>query len=546
MSISHPLPNATSTPINRNRSCNISEIRQPDARQMTIYDYDEDASLLECTDAPQSLLPIIQQSESQLHSKRLSVNSANSLNFSIGSCRTPLIEIRDIEIPREISLPTSSTSDIHISGNSKIRIKLFEDDCSTLKGSSIAKTKSNKNNNLIMLDPCKCRQNCRELVPTHQRQKIFNYYVACSFGNKRRFFDAFSEQIGTKTQTTDTQSKRKYTRIYSLPLENGDKQKVCQKMFLATLGLKTENIIMYYLKQNTLNGGLPLLTDKRGSYKKSKIFKIKDNIKTQINSFHPQVSHYTQTHAPNRRYLDAPLSLMVCYKDYIGRYEKISYRHYSRIFKQFNIGFGFPKPNLCDICANAKIHKQTHVNLSIDNECNICIFHNFHIKQANSMRLDYIRDRNTYESESLVFTADLQKVLLLPILPTKECFFKSRLVCFNETFGLLTIKSDYCVIWHEAISDRKATSIISSIYNLIQNTCIGIKNVTFWCDNCTAQNKNWKFFYAMCSIVNHHSSLNTITIKYLEKGHTYMRSDCIHGVIGKKIKKLLIFAILMI
>ena len=539
LSISHPLPNATSTPLNLNRGKNFSKFRQFNSQEMTKHQFDEDSSILNHTHQNQPLLSNNALSNSQLNIEKFKNPTTNLLNLSICTSSSPsqLIEIPDIDIPKEISLIPDSTMNISILENDDNLLKLFEDNLSTVKGNSSAKAKFDMKKNLHMLDPCKCRLNCSALIPTNQRQRIFNYYIACSYGNKRRFFDAFIEQIIKKTHKTDAQSNRKYTRTYFLPLENGDKQRVCQKMFLATLGIKSENIISYYLKQKTLNGGLPILSDKRGSYKKTKIFKIKDNIKTQINSFHPQVSHYTQTHAPYRRYLDAPFSLMICYKDYISRNDKISYRHYCRIFKQFNIGFGLPKPDLCDICANEKIHKLTHKNLAIDNDCEMCNLHSVHIKQANSMRIDYIRDRNTYEEQSIVYTADLQKVLLLPILPTKECFFKSRLVCFNETFGSLSTKSDICVIWHEAISGRKASSIISSFYCLIQNTCIGINNVTFWCDNCTAQNKNWKFFYAMCLIVNHHLTIKTITVKYLEKGHTYMRSDCIHGAIGKKIKK---------
>lgn len=154
------------------------------------------------------------------------------------------------------------------------------------------------------------------------------------------------------------------------------------------------------------------------------------------------------------------------------------------------------------------------------------------------MRDDYHNDRSLEAlDKTITFTADLQKVLLLPILPTKECFFKSRLVCFNETFGSLSNKPDYAVLWHEAISGRKAISIISTIYALIQNTCDDMDHLIIWADNCAAQNKNWRLYFASCVIVNTHKDLKSITFKYLEKGHTYMRSDCIHGAIGKKLKR---------
>ena len=62
-------------------------------------------------------------------------------------------------------------------------------------------------------------------------------------------------------------------------------------------------------------------------------------------------------------------------------------------------------------------------------------------------------------------------------------------------------------------------------------------NILFWADNCAGQNKNWTLFTAMVQTVTADWGPDVVTIKYLEKGHTYMKADSVHGRIGKKMKK---------
>ena len=117
----------------------------------------------------------------------------------------------------------------------------------------------------------------------------------------------------------------------------------------------------------------------------------------------------------------------------------------------------------------------------------------------------------------------------------KEHFFISTLVVFNETFASLKGDVDYVLLWHEGTTGRRATDVASSYIKCI-NLC-GKSHVTIWGDNCSAQNKNWWLFSALCWCVNQPWGPQSMTIKYLERGHTFMRADCVHGSIGKRMKK---------
>jgi hypothetical protein len=61
--------------------------------------------------------------------------------------------------------------------------------------------------------------------------------------------------------------------------------------------------------------------------------------------------------------------------------------------------------------------------------------------------------------------------------------------------------------------------------------------ILFWADNCCGLNKNWCLYTALCTCVNAEWGPEEITIKYLERGHTYLKADSIHAAIGKKMKK---------
>ena len=57
-------------------------------------------------------------------------------------------------------------------------------------------------------------------------------------------------------------------------------------------------------------------------------------------------------------------------------------------------------------------------------------------------------------------------------------------------------------------------------------------------DNCVAQNKNWLLFAALFQYVNCQNRINRIEIRYLEKGHTFMRADAIHGLISRHLRRI--------
>uniref|UniRef100_A0A6P7H6U8 Uncharacterized protein LOC114347807 n=2 Tax=Diabrotica virgifera virgifera TaxID=50390 RepID=A0A6P7H6U8_DIAVI len=142
--------------------------------------------------------------------------------------------------------------------------------------------------------------------------------------------------------------------------------------------------------------------------------------------------------------------------------------------------------------------------------------------------------------DSRVYTADLQKVIMLPRCDTfKEIIFTPRLIAFNESFVPVgTSKtSTVAVLWHEAISGRKKADIVSTFYAFL-NKIRDSEEVVIWLDNCSGQNKNWClytfFVYAVSSL---ELNIRKITLRYFESGHTFMAADSFHHRVEQSLNR---------
>lgn len=238
------------------------------------------------------------------------------------------------------------------------------------------------------------------------------------------------------------------------------------------------------------------------------------------------------------RYLPRELTVQLMLDDFQKNYpnEKCSRASYAAVMHSMNVSLKMPKSDTCELCDTMKNKEKNEQLTESDKE----VMEN-HKQMAQKERKELEKDaQHPHGVEKAVYSIDMQKVLLLPIMPKiKESHFTSRLVVFNETFA--PVKSGsvpetaYCIVWHEAIYGRTADGVVSAIYSLISELQ-EVKEFVLWCDNCSAQNKNWILFSALVCIVNQSWGPNSITLKYLTKGHTHMTADAIHGCIEKKIR----------
>ena len=177
-------------------------------------------------------------------------------------------------------------------------------------------------------------------------------------------------------------------------------------------------------------------------------------------------------------------------------------------------------------------------------ECNTCDNYTTHITKAiEAQSLYKAKKDQEWEPNKVVISVDMQKVIMLPCLPgLKQAIFCKPLVLFNETFAPVggrakgkSIKPTG-VLWHEAIKRRSADVASTFIFFLRHNR--DINNFLLWVDNCSGQNMNWFLYTTLVNEVNRtNGTINEVTIKYFEPGHTFMSADSFHHVIEQGMRK---------
>ena len=59
-----------------------------------------------------------------------------------------------------------------------------------------------------------------------------------------------------------------------------------------------------------------------------------------------------------------------------------------------------------------------------------------------------------------------------------------------------------------------------------------------WLDNCAGQNKNWTLITVLTQFVDQVDGLQSITLKYFTKGHTFMPADSFHKDVEDAMRKM--------
>ena len=393
-----------------------------------------------------------------------------------------------------------------------------------------------------ILAPCKigCRYGCNNYISPAARIQINQKFWNADFSHKRLFLLRFAKDGHCASNGTnlpeEARRRHRSTRFFLMNIE-GKKCRVCKTMFLHTLGLSSDARLKSFRRSQQFNID-EICKDHRGGCRRYEA-DIHASISKHIDSYNPQVSHYNREHAPLRRYLEATLSIMQMHAHFLSdfHYQRFCYETFRQEFLKKRISFGPPEPDLCDLCERAKLHLKGR-HLPNEPACLECGKYALHQKFAAIARAKYEHDASTpVDLDTGIFSIDMQRVLLIPIMKGKNYFFTSRLVCFNETFGCLQNGQDTCMLWHEAITGRNAHDVASSFHAFIRANCPPLKHLIIWADNCGPQNKNWVLYSSFLELVSSTTGPHSITMRYLEKGHTFMRSDSIHGLIGKRLKQ---------
>ena len=387
----------------------------------------------------------------------------------------------------------------------------------------------------------KCHQKCKRKITEDHRKKIHSSYWIMTYNERRIWQSRLIKREAVKRHRCrgavvhDPVYKRTSSLTYLLPSDSGEDVVVCQKFFCATLGYTSNQFIVEMMKTSQSSHVIPP-PDKRGKHEPANKIDI-CTVDDHIDSFNPQVSHYRREYAPNRRYLPSSVTVKLLFEDFQAKNPnfKCSMETYRKVVSAAHISFAQPDDDICDECAYYEHAEKTE---EIEAESAR------HKSMAHKAREAYRFDSETaWPNGTVVYAADLQKVLLLPVLrDLKSCIFTSRLVVFNETFARMgknigSDKQNLLLVWDESTAGRKKEDIASAYHTIIDHHR-DADTFVFWLDNCSAQNKNWALYSMLVMLMNStRESPSEICLKYLVPGHTHMLADSVHGQIEKRLRR---------
>ena len=438
-----------------------------------------------------------------------------------------------------------------------------------------------------LLPPCKCKRKCIEKVCQDTRKDIHERFWNLNRDERLSWIHNNINRGNKKTSTKESCNlkNRQLTCEYLLRVSTG-KVQVCKVFFLATLGYKYDTIITK-LFRSTEPSAIKAKPDGRGKHKPKHAMPVNtlDIIDKHIESFNPSISHYRRAHAPLRRYLAPELGLSLMFRYFKETYPeiKVSQETYRRRLHLKNISFCKLGEEECEVCLALTHHqcqkkdapennsgplnpqknnerngkneeKEKKIEDIVPGVCSVCDDWLVHIQLANESRDAYRKDADTYhdpKNGAFYMSADM----MLP--GVKTAVFTRRIIAYHETFAPLVPTKEVRkqwknegkkikpvkpigIVWHEGIQGRFDEDVSSTVHKCLRDPRYReAKHIIIWADNCTGQLKNWTFYASLVYEVNNlHASIETITIKYFEKGHTYMSADSFHASVETTIRKM--------
>lgn len=394
---------------------------------------------------------------------------------------------------------------------------------------------------------CTCRKQCHQLISKEQREQEFNKYVALQSYEAQLLFIVNSVKESPKKRTytviTENESKKNKPREYRRNYSIGGIE-VCRDMFVNNFQISPKKIDICLRK----NRDGKSMKDQRG-YARGGQNKTPEEdvefIKNMINSLPKYKSHYRREQNSSCQYLKLGMTIQKIYELYLEKFNEVygttkypvSLSKLKSIFyRYFNLRCKGLKKDTCSRCDafNIKIKASTG-----EEQVKLIEEKMKHLKRAddlrNNMNKDLMQAKTDENFECLTF--DLEKTLPLPRIPTSIIFYKRQLWLYNCGIHSGSDNNGHCYVWIEGEAGRGAQEVGSCLIKYVKTKLNPkVRNLVLWSDCCGGQNRNIKIVLMLQAILSSHQTLKTITLKYLESGHTFLPNDTDFSKIEAQLK----------
>ncbi|KAL4090146.1 hypothetical protein QTP88_025045 [Uroleucon formosanum] len=261
-------------------------------------------------------------------------------------------------------------------------------------------------------------------------------------------------------------------------------------------------------------------------------------IKAHVRSFPTEESHYSRRKT-SKLFLSPDLNIHRLYRAFKITHPdtNIDQRFYRRVFKKSFPKLSFHRPR-ADTCATCdRLTNKINFEESI-NKFKITAEKELHLRKAEKAT-QLLNDDNTKSqmpsSQTCTVSMDMQQVIFTPTLTHSNMFYSRQLSNYNLCIHIGDTGKSIMCMWHEGIAGRGGNEIASCLLNAITSGMTTKKKLQIWCDNCAGQNKNRVILIVLIYAIAK-KYFDTIDLKFLVSGHSYMPCDRDFGIIEKRKK----------
>lgn len=312
---------------------------------------------------------------------------------------------------------------------------------------------------------------------------------------------------------------------------------VCKVALIRTLQINESRLEVALKKQKHCDTYDDCRGKNIGGYNKIPLWK-RENVRKHIESFPKYVSHYTRNQTDSK-FLSSELNLAKMYRLYKRKYESenpVGNSTYKKIFYQdFNLRFKVPKKDTCLKCDVyiAKIKSSSGPERLMIEE-----WHRDHLELADQLRKQMNADLELAKVNDKVETLpfDMEKILQIPKIPTSIMYYKRQLNMYNLGIHVGSRGKGIFNIWLEFEASKGTQEVGSSLKKFIETIGHPVTTLILWSDSCGGQNRSIKFVLMMIYVLQNHPSLESISMRYLQSGHSFLPNDSEFGDVECSLK----------
>lgn len=387
---------------------------------------------------------------------------------------------------------------------------------------------------------CNCPKKCQEKISRENRLSEFQkFYALGTYAAQNMFIAACVKETPIKrsyvSASSNDSKKKTFTRIYHL-----NDVPVCKKMFLSTLQTTSKRVNTSLCKKRD-----DCITDKRGSQggHNRATNESEEFIINVIQKLPTYVSHYRRADYDDAKFLRSDMTLPTIYKLYedeakLAGQKVLSFSKVKHVFlTKFNLR---TKPLKKDTCNKCDYFSSKKLKGSEEEKAMLEEAHSEHLQKAKALQQQLKNDMQLAKEDRFTetITFDLQKTLPLPRIPTNVVFYKRQLWVYNLGIHSGSDDQAHCNVWVEGEAGRGSQEVGSCLYKHIIERLgdSGVKNLILWSDSCGGQNRNIKLTLMLKALLNDHPTLETIRLRFLESGHSFLPNDTDFGRIECALK----------